>query len=30
MAKLSSSDAESDGMKDVGYYGNGPLSDVVQ
>ena len=30
MAKLSSSDVELDGMAEVGYYGIGPLSDVVQ
>ena len=29
MAKLSSSDVELDGMAEVGYYGIGPLSDVV-
>ena len=32
MVKLSSSDVELDGMAEVrlGYYGDGPLSDVVQ
>ena len=30
MAKLSSSDVELDGMAEVGYYGIGPLSEVVQ
>ena len=29
MAKLSSSDEELDGIAKVGYYGIGPLSDVV-